>query len=68
MVEFLKEFKDCFAWDYDEMPDLSRDLVELKLPIQYDKRPMKQTLRRFSPEVVLKIKEEIERLLRNKFI
>lgn len=29
---------------------------------------MKQTLRRFTPEVMSKIKEEIKRLLRNKFI
>src|ERR1044072_7239915 len=68
MVCLLKEFKDCFAWDYNEMPGLSRDLVEHRLPIRQDKRPVKQSPRRFAPEVVLKIKEEIERLLRSKFI
>src|ERR1044072_4766820 len=68
MVCLLKEFKDCFAWDYNEMPGLSRDLVEHRLPIQPDKRPIKQSPRRFAPEVVLKIKEEIERRLRSKFI
>ena len=25
IVQLLKEFKDCFAWDYDEMPGLKRD-------------------------------------------
>src|ERR1044072_8749530 len=68
MVCLLKEFKDCFAWDYNEMPGLSRDLVEHRLPIRPDKRPIKQSPRRFAPEVVLKVKEEIERLLRSKFI
>lgn len=33
MAELLKEFKDCFAWDYDEMTWLNQDLVELKLLI-----------------------------------
>jgi hypothetical protein len=33
IVELLKEYKDCFAWDYNEMPDLSRKVVELELPI-----------------------------------
>src|ERR1044072_9525737 len=28
MVCLLKEFKDCFALDYNEIPGLSRDLVE----------------------------------------
>src|ERR1044072_7395748 len=68
MVCLLKEFKDCFAWDYNEMAGLSRDLVEHRLPIRPDKRPIKQSPRRFAPEVVLKIKEEIARLLRSKFI
>src|ERR1044072_3507386 len=67
MVELLKEFKDFFSWDYDEMLGLSQDLVELKPPIRPDKRPVKQTPRNFSHGVVLKIKEEIERLLMNKF-
>src|ERR1044072_3193875 len=68
MVCLLKEFKDCFSWDYNEMSGLSRDLVEHRLPIRPDKRPIKQSPRRFAPEVVLKIKEEIEKLLRSKFI
>lgn len=34
VVQLLREYKDCFAWDYDEMLGLSRDLVELKLPIK----------------------------------
>ena len=29
VIQLLKEYKDCFSWDYDEMPGLSRDLVEL---------------------------------------
>ncbi|PNX64845.1 hypothetical protein L195_g062312, partial [Trifolium pratense] len=28
MVELLKKYRDCFAWDYNEMPGLSRNLVE----------------------------------------
>ncbi|XP_057451900.1 uncharacterized protein LOC130743686 [Lotus japonicus] len=68
MIELLKEFRDCFAWDYDEMPGLSRNLVELQLPIKEDRKPVKQLPRRFHPDVLVKIKEEIERLLRCKFI
>lgn len=41
LIQLLKEFKDCFAWDYNEMPGLSRDLVELKLPIKPWKKPIK---------------------------
>ena len=48
VISLLKEFKDCFAWDYNEMPGLSRDLVELKLPIKAGKKPVKQSPRHFA--------------------
>lgn len=64
MILLLKEYKDYFAWNYDEMPRLSRALVELKLPIKPGKKPIKQIPRSFAPEIMSKIKEEIERLLR----
>jgi len=68
IVELLKEYKDCFAWDYDEMPGLSRKMVELKLPIRPGKKPVKHIPRRFAPQILPRIKEEIERLLKCSFI
>nr|KYP74734.1 Transposon Ty3-G Gag-Pol polyprotein [Cajanus cajan] len=50
------------------MPGLDRELVEHRLPMIPGKRPMKQSPRRFAPEVIKKIKGEIERLLNAKFI
>ncbi|XP_015932972.1 uncharacterized protein LOC107459263 [Arachis duranensis] len=50
------------------MPGLSRELVEHQLPLKANVKPVKQPPRRFAPEVVQKIKEEIERLLKAKFI
>src|ERR1051325_5764917 len=68
VISLLKEFKDCFAWDYNEMPGLSINLVEHKLPMKDGAKPVKQTPRSFALAVVSKIKEEIERLLKSKFI
>jgi len=39
IVELLREYKDCIAWDYDEMPGLSRKMVELKLLIRPARSP-----------------------------
>jgi len=68
IVALLKKYKDCFAWDYNEMLGLSRNVVKLKLPIRPDKKPVKQLPRRFAPQIMSKIKEEIKRLLKSKFI
>ena len=50
------------------MPGLDRGLVELQLPIKPGKKPVKQCPRRFAPEILSKIKTEVERLLKCKFI
>jgi hypothetical protein len=42
LVKLLKEYKDCFAWDYSEMPGLDRSIVEHRLPIKSSFRPYKQ--------------------------
>jgi hypothetical protein len=34
LIKLLKEYKDCFAWDYSEMPGLDRSIVEYRLPIK----------------------------------
>ena len=34
LINLLKEYVDCFAWEYHEMSGLSRDLVEHRLPIK----------------------------------
>ena len=68
LVKVLIEYNECFAWDYEEMPDLNRSVVEHRLPIQPRKKPMKQHPRRFAPNVTSKIKQEIKRLLKSRFI
>ena len=68
ILEVLKEFKDCFAWDYSELPGLDRQLVEHKLPMKPDAKPIKQKPRRMEPKITLKVKEEVNRLLKARFI
>ena len=67
LVSLLKEFKDCFAWEYYEMPGLDRSIVEHRLPIKPGYRPFKQAPRRFNPNVLDDIKKETKRLLEAKF-
>ena len=68
LIDLLKEFKDCFAWEYYEMPGLDQSIVEHRLPIKPGYQPFKQAPRRFNPNVLDDIKKEIERLLEAKFI
>ncbi|XP_016192318.1 uncharacterized protein LOC107633193 [Arachis ipaensis] len=51
-----------------EPTGLDRSLVEHRLALKLNARPVKQTPRRFAPEINVKIKEEIECLIKEKFI
>ena len=63
IMTVLKRYKDCFAWDYPELPGLSRKLVEHQLPIKEGFQLFQQPSRRMAPDITLKIKEGIERLV-----
>ena len=68
LIKLLKEYVDCFAWSYSEIPGLSRDLVEHWLPIKASFRPYNQPAMQFNPAMNDRIKEEINRLLEAGFI
>ena len=57
----LKNYPDIFAWSYQDMPDLSSDIVQHRLPLIPECSPVKQKLRRMKPETSLKVKEEVKK-------
>jgi hypothetical protein len=67
IIKLLRDYVDCFTWNYREMPGLSRELVEYRLPIKSSFRPYKQPARRFNP-IIYEWVEEVERLLDAGFI
>jgi hypothetical protein len=67
--KLLKEYKDCFAWDYLKMPGLDRSIVEHWLPIKLDFKPYKQPPRKiYKDEGLADVKKEVERLIEANFI
>jgi hypothetical protein len=59
IIKLLRNYVDCFAWNYREMPRLSRELVEHQLPIKSSSRPYKQPAQRFNLIIHDQVKEEI---------
>jgi hypothetical protein len=68
VTELLREFMDRFAWEYTEMPGLSREVVEHTLLIKQGFKPYRQPPRSFNHDLLSRIKEDIEHLLEAKFI
>ncbi|XP_070029828.1 uncharacterized protein [Nicotiana sylvestris] len=64
LIQLLLEFKDVFAWSYDDMLGLSVDLVVHKFPTYPDCPPVQQKQRKFKTDVSDKIKEEVTKKLK----
>ena len=61
LVALLTEFKEVFAWSYDDMLRIDIDRVQHCIPTDLTMKPVKQKLRRMKTEWTLKIKEEVEK-------
>jgi hypothetical protein len=48
LIRLLKEYKDCFARDYSEMPGLDRSNVEHRFPIKPGYKPYKHLPGKFT--------------------
>jgi hypothetical protein len=68
IIKLLRNYIDCFIWNYREMPGLSRELVKHQLPIKTSFSPYNQPARRLNPIIHDRVKEEVERLLDAGFI
>ncbi|GKV38839.1 hypothetical protein SLEP1_g46704 [Rubroshorea leprosula] len=68
LIELLSEFQDLFAWSYKDMPGLDPDITVHAIPLHSEAKPVKQKLRRMKTEVLLKVKEEVQKLLDVNFI
>ncbi|XP_070028705.1 uncharacterized protein [Nicotiana sylvestris] len=63
LIQLLFEYRDVFAWSYDDMPGLSADLVVHKLPTYPGFPLVQQKQRKFKTDMSDKIKEEIMKQL-----
>ena len=68
LIDLLHEYKDVFAWDYNEMPGIDLGLVAHSLNVEPRTRPVVQPMRTFHTKVEAQITQEVKKLLVAGFI
>jgi phosphorylcholine metabolism protein LicD len=68
LVKFLQDNRDIFAWKPSDMPGVPSELIEHKLHVYPNTKPVKQRLQHFAEDKKYVIKGEIARLLDAGFI
>ena len=68
LILFLKENLDVFAWSHEDMSGISIEVIQHKLNVNPEKKPMQQRRRAFAPKRDQAVKEEVTKLLTVGFI
>ena len=68
MIKLFKKYAKVLAFSYREMPGLESQLMEHRLPLKSGAKTAKKKLRHLRLDLALKVKEEIDKLHKAKFI
>lgn len=55
------DFKDVFAWSYDDMKAYKDDVIQHTIPLVEGAKPFRQKLRQINTKLI--IKQELEKML-----
>ena len=68
LIALLKEYKDFFAWSYEDMKGVPPEVVQHTIPIRDDAKLVQQWPYDMNPKYETIVKEEIDKLLNAGFI
>ncbi|XP_059441920.1 uncharacterized protein LOC132174250 [Corylus avellana] len=68
LITFLQEIMEVFAWTHEDMPGINPDDIVHQLNVDPNIKLVRQKRRKFAPERNMAIAEEVEKLLKARFI
>ena len=68
IVNFLKDNLDVFAWSHEDMPGIPVTIIQHRLNVDPEKKPVQQRRRVFDPERNRAVTDEVNKLLASNFI
>ena len=68
LIQFLKENLDVFAWSHEDMPGIALEVIQHKLNVNPERKPVQQRRRTFALERDQAVAEEVTKLLTAGFI
>ena len=68
LIQFLKENLEVFAWSHEDMPSIAPKIIQHKLNVNPDKKPIQQRRRVFTLERDQAVMDEVTKLLATGFI
>jgi hypothetical protein len=66
--DLLRQYKDVFAWSYDELKMYDTSIIDHKIPLKLGVKLFRQKLRKINPMLLPVIEKEVKKLLDVKII
>ena len=66
--KLFNEFKDIFAWTYDDLKTFDPNIMQHVIPMKQEAKPFQQKLRKMHPNLESAIKKELTKLLAARII
>ena len=67
LKNLLKHYTDVFAWSFEDMQGLDTTFCQHQIHLNKDAKPVQQRRYRLNPNYVVKVKEEINKILKVRF-
>ena len=68
LIQFLKENLDVFTWSHEDMSGIAPEIIQHKLNVNPDRKPVQQKQRVFALEQDQAVTDEVTKLLAAGFI
>src|SRR4051812_28509208 len=68
LIALIREYIDVFGWHYEDMSGLEPKVAMHRLNIKAGAKPVKQPQRRFRPDIMDAIEQEVRKLINSGFI
>jgi hypothetical protein len=66
--DLLRQFKDVFAWSYDELRTYDTTMINHKIPLKPGVKPFRQKRRQINPILLHVVEREVKKILEEKII
>ena len=63
ILDLIREFKDTFAWNYDELKAYRGDVIQHAIPLTEGAKPFRQKLRHINPKLANQIQKELQKMV-----
>ena len=68
MIDLLREYKDVFAWSHEDIKGTDPKFYQHQIHFHKDAKPVQQRRYKMNPNYAIRVKEEIDKLLKVGFI